>query len=169
MVVEKTVIKLSGELDEILVFDIAPTSLRNPIFITKIKELLEYYPQARNKIMFMLFENEYFSNIDKYNSILKSLKNLGAFIGIDRLGASHTSFLYLRDLEIDVVRFDSFYTKEINDNKNIIRGLNLSAHDKNIKTWVKLIEEENDLEVAKNMNVDYLQGKYLAQLELTKD
>jgi EAL domain-containing protein (putative c-di-GMP-specific phosphodiesterase class I) len=119
--------------------------------------------------MFMLFENEYFSNIDKYNSILKSLKNIGAFIGIDRLGASHTSFLYLRDLEIDVVRFDSFYTKEINKNKNIISGLNLSAHDKNIKTWVKLIEEKNDFEMVNHMNVDYLQGKYLAQLELTKD
>jgi diguanylate cyclase (GGDEF)-like protein len=169
MVVEKTVKKLSGEMNEILVFDIAPTSLRNPIFITKIKELLEHYPQAKNKIMFMLFENEYFSNIDKYNSVLKSLKNLGAYIGIDKLGASHTSFLYLRDLDIDVVRFDSFYTKEINKNKNIISGLNLSAHDKNIKTWVKLIEEKNDFEIVNHMNVDYLQGKYLAQLELTKD
>ncbi|MDX9743382.1 MAG: EAL domain-containing protein, partial [Arcobacteraceae bacterium] len=138
MVLEKTVKKLSDEMDEILVFDITPTSLRNPIFITKIKELLEHYPQARNKIMFMLFENEYFANVDKYNFILKSLKNLGTFIGIDRLGSSHTSFLYLRDLEIDVVRFDSYYTKEIKKYENIIQGLNLSAHDKKIKTWIKL-------------------------------
>jgi diguanylate cyclase (GGDEF)-like protein len=169
MILEKTIKKKSDEIDKILVFNIAPTSLRNPNFITKIKDLLEHYPQARNKIMFMLFENEYFSNIDKYNSILKSLKNLGVFIAIDRLGSSHTSFLYLRDLEIDVIRFDSFYTKEMKKYKNIIEGLNLTAHHKKIKTWIKLIEEKKDLELVQSMNVDYLQGKYLAQLELIKD
>jgi len=168
-ILEKAVKKLNQEIDEILVFNIAPTSLRNPIFIIKIKELLENYPQAKNKIMFMLFENEYFSNVDKFNAILKSLRNLGILIAIDKLGSSHTSFLYLRDLDIDVVRFDTFYTKEMQKYKNIIEGLSHTAHNKVIKTWIKLIEDKNDLELAQSIHVDYLQGKYLAQLEPTKD
>jgi diguanylate cyclase (GGDEF)-like protein len=169
MIIEKTIKKLHDERDKTIVFNIAPTSLRNPVFATKIKELLEHYPHAKNQIMFMLFENEYFSNSDKFNSILKSLKNLGVLIAIDKLGSSHASFLYLRDLEIDAIRFDSFYTKEMKKHKNIIEGLNLAAHEKAVKTWIKLIENEEDFELAQTMNIDYLQGKYLAQLELQKD
>jgi len=88
-------------------------------------------------------------------------------IAIDRLGAIHTSFLYLRDLDIDVVRFDSFYTKDIekNSNKSIIDGFNLMAHKKGVKTWIKMIENEDIKQEAKKLKVDYLQGKYLAPLE----
>ncbi|MDD2789648.1 MAG: GGDEF domain-containing protein [Sulfurimonas sp.] len=168
MILEKTISKMENQIDEILVFDISPRSLRNPLFFNKMKDLFENYPHAKNKIMFMLYENEYYSNIDKYNAILKSIKKMGILIGIDRLGSIHTSFLYLRDLDIDVVRFDSFYTKEIQSHTEIVEGFILAAHKKNVKTWIKLIEDKNDLELAQAIGIDYMQGKYLAELELLK-
>ncbi|MDD2905768.1 MAG: GGDEF domain-containing protein [Sulfurimonas sp.] len=168
MVLEKTISKIDETIEEILVFDIAPRSLRNPIFLSKMKDLFQHYPFVKNKIMFMLCENEYYSNIDKYNAIVKSLKKMGILIGIDRLGSIHTSFLYLRDLDIDVVRFDSFYTKEIKSHQEIVAGFVLTAHKKNVKTWIKLIEDENDLKLVQNIGIDYMQGKYFAPLELLK-
>ncbi|DAB30486.1 MAG TPA: GGDEF domain-containing protein [Sulfurimonas sp. UBA12504] len=168
MVLEKIISKIDNTIEEILVFDISPRSLRNQIFLSKIKDLLEHYPFVKNKIMFMLYENEYYSNIEKYNTIIKSLKKMGILIGIDRLGSIHTSFLYLRDLNIDVVRFDSFYTKEIKNYQEILAGFILTAHKKNVKTWIKLIEDEKDLKLAQNIGIEYLQGKYLAKLELLK-
>lgn len=94
-------------------------------------------------------------------------RNLGIYIAIDRLGSIHTSFLYLRDLDIDIVRFDSFYTKDINNHKSksIINGYNKMAHENGIKTWIKMVESEDVKTIAKELNIDYLQGKYLAPLE----
>ena len=88
-------------------------------------------------------------------------------MAIDRLGSQQTSFLYLRELDIDVVRFDSYYSKEIKDKKNhsIISGFNTMAQEKGIKTWIKNIEDEESLEIAKKININYIQGKYLADLE----
>lgn len=146
------------------VLNISPTSLRNTLFLTKFKELLGQNKEAN--IILMLTESEYYPNIKRYNSIIKSLKEMGVKIGIDRLGSIHTSFLYLRDLDIDIARFDTFYTKDITKHQAVINGFNLMAHSKGVKTWVKLVENLKIQEELKNIGVDYLQGKYLSQQKI---
>ena len=168
LMIIKKVMELCNEINkEIFAISISPTSLRNPLFILKIKELLKNNPNSVNKTMFILSESEYFSQIDRYNSILSLLKSHGVLIAIDRLGAIHTSFLYLRELDIDVVRFDSLYSKDFQNQKykSIINGFNVIAHNNKIKTWMKLIEEIQTKELAKELDVDYLQGKYLSDLK----
>ncbi len=167
MIVEQSITKCSSLSKEIYVLNISPTSIRNYKFISKIKELMAENLTAKDKIMFMLSEVEYYSNIAKYNKILKSLRDIGIKIAIDRVGSLHTSFLYLRDLDIDVVRFDSYYTKEtkLREHHSIIAGYNSMAHAKGIKTWVKLVENQEIKEQIDKLDIDYRQGKYLAGLE----
>ncbi|MBN2781719.1 MAG: GGDEF domain-containing protein [Campylobacterales bacterium] len=164
MIFEKNIKKCKFITNEIIAFSISSNSLRNPAFLLRVKELLN--KDLRNKIMFILSEIEYFSNIDRYNTILNSLRELGIYIVLDRLGSLHTSFLYLRDLDVDVVRFDPFYTKDIIKYQNIIEGFNTMAHLKGVKTWMKMVESEDSKKLVKAMGVDYLQGKYLSELEL---
>ncbi len=169
MILEK-VISLCDETTEFrYAVNITPSSLRNHIFLTKIKEYLKDNPISREKIIFILSENEYYSHTDRYNSIIKSLQNLGVKIAIDRLGAIHTSFLYLRDLNIDIVRYDNFYMKDIESQKYRaeIEGFNSMAHSKGLKTWVKMVETKKTLDSLEDMNINYKQGRYLAQLEKT--
>ena len=110
MILEEIISLCDENTDFTYAINISPTSLRNHIFLSKMKELLHENPYSKGKIMLILSENEYFSYIQRYNSIIKSLQKLGVKIAIDRLGAIHTSFLYLRDLNIDVVRFNNYYT-----------------------------------------------------------
>ncbi len=168
MIVEKSIYNCLDDKEQIIVLTISPTSLRNPRFLAKVKELLKQNENIKNKIMFILSEKEYYSQIERYSSILRSLRNMGVLIAIDKLGSYHTSFLYLRDLEIDMVRFDAIYTKDLRNKgqyKSIVDGFNLMAHEKNVKTWIKMIEDKESKETAIKMQIDYLQGKYLAPLE----
>ncbi|MEN8304328.1 MAG: GGDEF domain-containing protein [Campylobacterota bacterium] len=167
MVLEHTVLNCTDVNGEIYAINISPTSIRNENFLSHAKDLLKSHDIQTKKIMFILSEQEYYSHISRYNSILNSLRALGVLVVIDRLGSQQTSFLYLRELNIDVVRFDSYYSKEIKDEKNhsIISGFNTMAQEKGIKTWIKNIEDEESLELAKKMNIDYTQGKFLADLQ----
>ena len=167
MVLEHAIINCTASSSDIYAINISPTSIRNDNFLFHAKELLRDNDIVRKKIMFILSEQEYYSHISRYNSILNSLRTLGVYIAIDRLGAIQTSFLYLRELDIDVVRFDSYYSKEIKDEKNhsIISGFNIMAREKGIKTWIKNIEDKESLAIAEKMNINYIQGKYLADLE----
>ncbi len=163
MILEQNIAKCYDDSQNIFAMSISPSSLRNPSFTFKAKELLNN-KEIKNRLIFLLSEIEYYSQIDRYNFTLKSFRDLGVLIAIDRLGAIHTSFLYLRDLDVDIVRFDSFYTKEITNekSKSIIAGFNLMAHKKNLKTWIKMVESEEIKTQVKELKIDYMQGKYLA-------
>ncbi|MEA1955469.1 MAG: GGDEF domain-containing protein [Campylobacterota bacterium] len=164
MVVEKVILHYNS-INEIIAIPISPTSLRNYEFLSKIKTMLKEYNSC--KMMFIIYEQEFYSNINRYNMILKSLRDLGVLIAVDRLGSVHTSFLYLRDLDIDIVRFDSYYTKDLSlQNNGIINSFNTMAHSLGVKTWVKMIENKNDKNILEDMGIDYIQGKYLAPLEI---
>jgi len=156
--------------EKIYALNISPKSLRNKLFYNRVKELLKDHPQKKNKVMFILNEVEYFSYAEKYRSLLNSLRDAGIIITIDRIGATQTSFLYFRELDVDCIRFDQLYTKEIENEKykTIIEGFNAIAHKNSIKSWLKMIEDDETHQKASSLKVDYLQGKYLASLEQSK-
>ncbi len=146
---------------------ISPTSLRNYTVLAKIKDIFEKNECAKSRITLIIEESEYYPRIEKFNAILQQLRSLGVLIAIDRLGSLHTSFLYFRDLDIDIVRIDPYYTKESEEKeyKNIISGFNVMAHEKGVKTWVKMIESQSSLDLAKELKIDYIQGRYIASLD----
>lgn len=146
---------------------ISPSSLRNHNFLGQLKESLEANHTLKDRIIMMMSEVDYYSQIQKYNTTLQALRRQGIKIGVDRLGSLHTSFLYLRELEIDIVRFDSFYTKEIQNqkNKSTVEGLNSMAHLLGVKTWIKMLENEEENQLAQAIGIDYRQGKVLSSLE----
>jgi len=167
MVLEKNINKCLLTSEEKFAISIAPTSVRNPRFISRVKELFESNSDSKGRVVFILSESEYYPRIDKYNSTLQILRDIGIEIVIDRLGSIHTSFLYLRDLDVDMVRFDSYYSKNTNESKHraVVDGFNKMAHEKGLKTWIKMVENEDVNNLSKELGIDYLQGKYLANLE----
>ncbi|EQB40237.1 hypothetical protein M947_02565 [Sulfurimonas hongkongensis] len=159
-ILEEIVLRCSKKENSIYAINISPTSIRNPSFIYNAKKFLN----KNKKIIFILNELDYYSQINKYNDTLQLLREMGVLIAIDRLGAIHTSFLYLRDLDIDIIRYDSFYKK---DRKyiDIIRGFNLMAQKKGLKTWIKMVESNEILEELKELEIDFIQGKYLSEIK----
>ena len=166
MVLQKSISFYDDKNSVTFVINISPTSLRDNIFLSKVKEILGENPNVKGRIVFILNEIQYYSHIGRYSTILKSLQRIGIKIAIDRLGGIHTSFLYLRDLDIDMVRFDSFYTKDKDNeqHRSIIEGFNLMAHSKGVKRWIKMVENQETLEFAKKIGINYTQGVYLAPL-----
>jgi EAL domain-containing protein (putative c-di-GMP-specific phosphodiesterase class I) len=150
--------------DSVYALNILPTSLRDDTFVMRVKEILAIYDV---KLMFILSEVEYYSHTNRYKKIINSLKKEGVTFTIDRLGSLHTSFLYLRELPIEIVRFDTYYSKKekLQEHYSVVEGFVVMAHEKGIKTWIKNIEDEESYLLAKKLNIDYIQGKYLSQLE----
>jgi len=164
LIVLESVLQKTKEKDELFAINISPASLRNEKFLSRCKELLS---NNRTKIMFVLFEMEYYAHIKRYNLVINTLKEYGVLFAIDRIASIHTSFLYLRELDIDLIRFDAYYSnkEKLEKNRSIIEGFNLIAHEKGIKTWMKNIEEQESYDIAQKIGIDYLQGKYLSNLK----
>lgn len=163
MVLEQIVLVCDKQMK--IAVNIFPTSLRNEKFLSKVKEMMRDKDDIH--IIFVLYEMEYYSHTNRYNSIINSLKEYNISVGIDRVGSIHTSFLYLRELQIEYIRFDTYYSRfeKMDKNKSVLDGFNIMAHDKKIKSWIKNIEDEESYNLAKELNIDYIQGKYLSEVE----
>jgi EAL domain-containing protein (putative c-di-GMP-specific phosphodiesterase class I)/GGDEF domain-containing protein len=167
MLVEEVILHHSKFHIKRFAINISASSLRNESFLSFIKQLLHENKEHYEKIIFIVCEQEYYSYKGRFNTIINSLKSLNVFVAIDRIGSYHTSFLYLRELDIAMVRFDSYYSNEekMQEQRGIIEGFNVIAKQKGIKTWIKNLETQNTLTLAEELNIDFLQGKYLAKLE----
>ena len=167
MLVEKILQGIENFNAEKVALQVTTSSLRNPVFFEKIEQLLAKDKTLGSRLVFCFSENEYYFKTQKFNTMLRAYKELGITFAVDHLGVLHSSFLYLRDLDIDIVRFDSSYTKEqrLEECADVIKGLGYIAHARGIKTWAKMIEEESQFDLAKELEIDYLQGKYLSHME----
>ena len=167
MILEEIILNHQKLLTKKFALNISAATLRNDSFLSFLKSLLKENNESYEKIVFIISEQEYYSFTNRFNSIINSLKNLNIEIAIDKLGSYHTSFLYLRELDIDIVIFDTYYSCEdkMSEQHSIIQGFNKMAQEKGIKTWIKNIETRASLEKVKEHKIDYIQGKYLSQLE----
>jgi EAL domain-containing protein (putative c-di-GMP-specific phosphodiesterase class I) len=153
---------LCDERNRNFVVTISSVTLRNPHFFEHALTLFERYPLARYKITLMFEEKEYCHQLERFAHQIAHYRKAGYKIALDRLGGYHTTLLYLKELEVDLVRFDSLYTRHIKEAgyQNIIQGLNLSAHLCGAKTWMSMIEDGSTDTVAQSLKINYRQGNF---------
>jgi len=148
--------------------NVAAEVLRDSYFKKEIKEI---FSDIKNyKFIIIIEEKEYFSNIRYFDHILQEYRDLGIKIALDGLGNNHTIQLYMKDLHVDMIRFDSSYGKNIKDRRyqNIIEGLNLTAQKMNLVTWIRLIGDEKSAKIAKDIGIDIISGNYFSKIENLK-
>ena len=168
MMLLESVMKLCSTFDDSTIFALTlfPSTIRNHTFFEKAQMLFANNVEARGRILFILGENEYYNQIRRYNELLQSYRRMGILIALDRLGIYQTTLLYLKELQVDLVRFDQRYGKQIKEKgyQSLLRGLTISAQQLGVKTWVKMIEDYEAKEIADMVGVDFLQGNYLGKI-----
>lgn len=163
--------QMCDERKRCFVVYVSPATLRNPHFLEHALTLFERYPHARNALTLMFEEKEYFHQTERFVHQIAHYRKAGYKIGLDRFGGYHTTMLYLKELEIDLVRFDVLYSRHIKEEKyqNLLQGLNLSAHLCGVKTWISMIEDENGDRIARSLKINYREGNYLGKILTMKD
>lgn len=167
MILEK-VVKVSENVPHnlILAFSLSPSSVRNNTFLERALTLLSHNESARGRIMFILSENDYYDHPKRYNELLQAYRRLGIFIAIDNFGAFKSSMTFLKDLKIDVLRFDNTYGKHITtkEYQDIVKGLNVVAQGLGLRTWIRMIEDKSQEKIVTSLGINFVQGNYLGKI-----
>jgi len=157
---------LCDDNNQNFVINISSVTLRNPHFFEHAVTLFERYPDARYKITLMFEEKEYCHQLERFAHQISHYRKAGYKIALDRLGGYHTTLLYLKELEVDIIRFDPLYSRNIKKEgyQNILQGLNLSAHLCGVKTWIPMIEDSFSDQLAQSLKINYREGNYLGKI-----
>jgi diguanylate cyclase (GGDEF)-like protein len=98
------------------------------------------------------------------------LRDMGCRVAIDDFGAGYTSFRNLHNLRVDMVKIDGEYVKNLSgspDNQLFVRTLVDLAKNFQLETVAEWVGSEQDAELLADFGVDYFQGYYFGEPELS--
>lgn len=136
-------------------------SIEDEKFFETLKALLDKGQNLKNRLMFEITESSNIKDLEKVNKFITNLKEEGYEIALDDFGAGSASFQYLQELHVDHLKIDGKYTKKLLSSQRdvaMIKNLTQMCKDMNIKVIAEFVEEEAQLEILRNLDVEYGQG-----------
>jgi len=116
-----------------------------------------------SKVVLEVLEN--ISDYDAGHAIsqMDELKSIGFQIAIDDFGAESSNFARVQKLQIDYIKIDGSFIKDITQNHNsliIVQTIIFYAKRSGLKTIAEYVHDKETYNVVKELGVDYVQGYY---------
>ena len=118
------------------------------------------------QIVFELLETEAIDDPQKSISFFTKLKDAGFAIAIDDFGTGHSNFANLSMMQVDFIKIDGQFVKDITQNPNslaITKSINEFAKVMGAKSIAEFVKDEETLQKVKELGVDYAQGFVISQ------
>lgn len=133
-------------------------------------ELKEYELDSKY-VLFELTESGFIETDCTIRHIIKSLQKQKIKLGLDDFGTGYSNLCYLNDLKVYIIKIDrTFMMKALKSNYHykLLRHIIDMAHSIQLKVCVEGVEDEQELQVIKELKPDYIQG-YLFGKPVNKD
>ena len=137
------------------------------------KDILDYlmHRLKENKrlsksIVFEITETSAVSHIENAGEFIRKLKSFGVRFALDDFGTGFSSFVYLKNLPIDIVKIDGLFVKDILQDPAdlaMVRSINHIAHSLNKKTVAEYVESKEIQILLEEIGVDFLQGYHIGR------
>ncbi|KTD51227.1 EAL domain-containing protein [Legionella quateirensis] len=140
--------------------NVATQQLKQVNFDTVITEILNKYQIDPQYLELEITENVVITNLDIFQMINK-LKDIGLKIVLDDFGTGNSSLNYLKHLNIDRLKIDQSYIKNITCSRSdevIIEAIIAMARSFNFKVLAEGVETSNQMNYLKKKNCDEVQG-----------
>jgi len=137
-----------------------------------IPSLLKKYQLNANALTFEVTETSAIADMSTAVVLLADLQKLGCKTSLDDFGSGMSSFAYLRELPVDIVKIDGSFVKNMTNSpvdQAILKAMNDIAHALGKQTVAEFVEEETHLELLKAFGIDYAQGYYIDKPKLINE
>jgi diguanylate cyclase (GGDEF)-like protein/PAS domain S-box-containing protein len=121
------------------------------------------------RICFEITETAVIANLNKARQFIHALRAIGCRFSLDDFGSGLSSFAYLKNLEVDFLKIDGMFVKNIVNNKidrAMVESINNVGHVMGLHTIAEFVENNEIISELKKIGVDYAQGYGVAKPEL---
>ena len=136
-------------------------SLCDERFLHYLTENLKLCQFPVNKICFEVTETAAIKNLSAASHFIDSIKKLGCSFSLDDFGSGMSSFGYLKQLNIDYLKIDGLFVKDIVHDPvdaAMVRSINEVGQVMGLKTIAEYIESDEILDAIKKIGVNFAQG-----------
>ncbi len=140
----------------------------NTEFVQLVKDALEKYNADPHALIFEVTETAAVENFAQAKSFIESLRNLGCRFALDDFGMGYSSFQYLKNLPVDMVKIDGNFVRNLHQNHDdrvIVKAMSELARGMHINTVAEFVENEEIRLLLQEFGIDYGQGFHIAHPE----
>jgi len=142
----------------------------------KLLSMVAGCPDLRGRMLFELTESAEVDDLPSVNAILQSLRKSGFAVCLDDFGAGSAAFHYLRALEVDHVKIDGAYIREVAGSDQptpYLRAIAQLCSDLKVGTIAEFVETPETANLLKLLKVrlgqGYLYGKPMQPAAVEKE
>ncbi|MBU5479491.1 EAL domain-containing protein [Eubacterium sp. MSJ-13] len=145
--------------------NVSRTDIYNPDFMDIIMGIIKKHGLEPENIHLEITETAYTENPHQIIEVVKKLKLLGFVIEMDDFGSGYSSLNMLNELPIDILKLDmGFVQGDLSMNSNNILSFIISlAKWMDYAVVAEGIETEEQIQMLRNMDCNFVQGYYYAK------
>ncbi len=112
-------------------------------------------------LCFEITESAAVSNLAKAQAFIDRLKALGCTIALDDFGAGLSSFAYLKNFNVDTLKIDGGFIRDISENRiseSMVAAITQVAEVMGLQTVAEYVESDLTRQLITKIGVDFAQG-----------
>lgn len=137
-----------------------------PGFFESLVELVDSYMVEHKMLNFEITETVGSRDYHSLANVVRKLKSRGFTISLDDYGTGYSNIEAVFSLDFNVIKIDKsiLWAAEREDHGRAILENSINMiHDMGYKVLIEGVEKKSQLEMAKSLNADYLQGFYFSK------
>ncbi|SFE60842.1 EAL domain-containing protein [Nitrosomonas sp. Nm166] len=141
-------------------------AFNDPELLPILKQQLMLYHIEPENLMFEITETAALEDLPGARGLMREIKELGCGFVLDDFGVGFSSFYYLRELPVDVVKIDGSFIRNLSGNSDdliLVNALCSVARGFGKKITAEFVESAETLSLIENMDIDYAQGYYIGK------
>ena len=141
--------------------NLSANSLNDPLFWPFLSETLRASPLPAERVSFEITETAMINNLETARHFMSRVRAAGHQLILDDFGTGLSSFNYLKQLPIDVLKIDGSFIRQLKDSpvdRVIVESINEISHRLGIRTVAEIVEDAETLEIVRAIGIDHAQG-----------
>ncbi len=136
-------------------------SLGDTKMLLYLLDRFEYYSVPYKQICFEVTETAAVLNLNRAIDFITEMRDKGCSFALDDFGVGMSSFNYLKNMPIDILKIDGSFVRNIVDQPldcTFVQSINEIGHAMQLKTVAEFVENEKTLKKLVEIGVDFIQG-----------
>jgi len=146
---------------QLFFINLSGTSFNDQSFLAFVENELQRNISDPTQICFEVTETAAITNINQAQKFIHAIKELGCRFALDDFGSGLSSFSYLKDLEVDYLKIDGAFIRDVthdSKDRSIVEAITQVGRSMGIKTIAEYVEDDDIIKIIKEIGVDFGQG-----------
>ncbi|MEM6639559.1 MAG: EAL domain-containing protein [Pseudomonadota bacterium] len=141
-------------------------TMGDPSFLEFVVESLDASSVTGDQLCFEVAESSVIANLEYARRFIDVLHGLNCHFALDDFGSGMGSFANLRQLEMDYIKIDGAYTRDLGDDavsEAMVAAMVKLARSLNVRVVAEQVESQQTLDAVRDMGIDFVQGHVIGE------